>query len=92
MTRSLPGNVRELDTLLWRALSESDGDAVLALRERAEPAAPATPKEEPSAQQIRDALRDQAGSVTRAAAALGLPSRFALYRLMRRLGLSSPED
>jgi transcriptional regulator with AAA-type ATPase domain len=90
LTRSLPGNVRELDALLWRALSESDGDAVLALRERVEPTVRAP--EEPSAQRIRDALRDQAGSVTRAAAALGLPSRFALYRLMKRLGLSSPEE
>lgn len=83
--RAYPTNVRELDGILWRAIAASDGDAITS--------APDAPEEraeshsEPTADAIRAALAAQDGSVTRAAAALGLPSRFALYRLMKRLGL-----
>ena len=39
---------------------------------------------------IEAALARHAGRVTAAAEELGLPSRFALYRLMRRLGIERP--
>ena len=43
--------------------------------------------EAPSVEEIRQAVAAAGGSVTKAARALGMPSRFALYRLMRKHGL-----
>ncbi|APR81298.1 Nitrogen regulation protein NtrC [Minicystis rosea] len=40
---------------------------------------------------IEDTLARTHGNVTRAARELGLPSRYALYRLMRKLGIGSAE-
>ena len=54
---------------------------------RADAAAAAAP--EPSAEEIREALRAQHGRVTHAARALGLSSRYALYRLMKKHGIDS---
>jgi len=42
---------------------------------------------EPSADEIRDALGAVGGSVGKAASLLGLPNRFALYRLMKKHGI-----
>ena len=44
---------------------------------------------EPGADEIREALRAQHGRVTHAARALGLSSRYALYRLMKKHGIDS---
>jgi DNA-binding NtrC family response regulator len=44
---------------------------------------------EPGADEIREALRAQQGRVTHAARALGLSSRYALYRLMKKHGIDS---
>jgi DNA-binding NtrC family response regulator len=44
---------------------------------------------EPGAEEIREALRAQHGRVTHAARALGLSSRYALYRLMKKHGIDS---
>ena len=41
----------------------------------------------PTAAAIRACLAEQEGNVTRAAAVLGLSSRFALYRLMKKLDI-----
>ena len=43
---------------------------------------------EPTAEQIREVLRTSGGQVTEAARALGMSSRFALYRLMKKLGIA----
>jgi two-component system nitrogen regulation response regulator GlnG/two-component system response regulator HydG len=43
---------------------------------------------EPSAEQIRDALGAVGGSIGKAAGILGLSNRFALYRLMKKHGIS----
>jgi DNA-binding NtrC family response regulator len=45
----------------------------------------------PSAEQILAALHEERGSMTRAAKVLGLPSRYALYRLMQRLGIKKQD-
>lgn len=98
-------NLRELNALLWQAMSASAGDAIewtggatgaAAPGERggdtihaAEPGHPEAP--EPSAEEVRASLERHRGNVTRAAQALGLSSRYVLYRLMKRYGIGSEE-
>ena len=97
-------HIRELDTMLWRAMSESTGDAIewhrgaaasepvrppsspdeLASRPEATKAAAAP---EPDEAEIRARLGEHRGNVARAARALGLSSRYVLYRLMRKHGI-----
>jgi DNA-binding NtrC family response regulator len=45
------------------------------------------PYEEPSAERIRACLTEHGGNVSRAARALELPSRYVLYRLLRKHGI-----
>ncbi len=78
-------HVRELDALLWRAMAESAKDVAevpseMRLSGSYEPL-------EPSADQVRAILGEEKGNITRAARALGLSSRFALYRLMKKYGI-----
>lgn len=90
-------NVRELDALLWRAMSTSPGDAIEWVSD--EPAVhsgrieansemvevqdvPSVP--EPSEALVREALMAHENNVARAAKALGLSTRFVLYRLMAK--------
>jgi two-component system nitrogen regulation response regulator GlnG/two-component system response regulator HydG len=95
--RTFPANVRELETLLWSAMRGSPGDRVMLtdeVREAAAPQpqrAPRPPGAEPTADEIRESLRRNENSVTRAAQALGLPTRFVLYRLMNKLGIEIAE-
>jgi DNA-binding NtrC family response regulator len=99
-------HIRELNALLWRAMSTSTGDAIAwndasPSREpppsssdgASEPSAAASPPEapEPSAEEVRASLEQHQGNVTRAAQALGLSSRYVLYRLMKRYGIGSAE-
>ena len=96
-------NIRELNALLWRAMSASTGDAI-DWQEGAPPvrtAPPSTPKDDPSgsapeapdptAEQVRAALAEHRGNILRTAQALGLSSRYVLYRLMKRYGIG-PEE
>jgi two-component system response regulator HydG len=99
LRRSFETNVRELDALLWNAMGESQGDAVPLTRAMATPdpveareprrpaITPAEPAREPTADEIRASIEGHRGNVRRAAAALGLTSRYALYRLMRKHGI-----
>ena len=90
-------NIRELDGLLWKAIADSPRNFVMLTRtlreelaDRAEAAANAvapTQAAEPSAQEIIDGLNRNANHVARTAEALGLSSRYALYRLMRKHGI-----
>jgi two-component system nitrogen regulation response regulator GlnG/two-component system response regulator HydG len=94
--RTYPLNVRELETLLWSAMRGSSGDRVILtdeIRETAPPApAAARPRSgEPTADEIREALRRHDDNLTKAARALGLPSRFVLYRLIKKLGIEIAE-
>jgi two-component system response regulator HydG len=91
-----PTNTRGLDGLLWRSMSESEDDTValpaeLRPKERAfsEPAIrlPKEPVAEPTADEIKTQLELAEGNITQAARALGLSSRFALYRLMKKHGM-----
>jgi two-component system nitrogen regulation response regulator GlnG/two-component system response regulator HydG len=87
-------HVRELGVILWVALETSPGRA-LALTaevraaldlETAPPALPTDP-EQLDAEAVRKALSDADNNVSAAARALGLSSRFVLYRLMKRVGV-----
>jgi DNA-binding NtrC family response regulator len=89
---SYPTNVRELSALLWSAMMGSAGDRVMLtgeIRERSAPAAaPNRPRaDEPAPEEIREALRRHENNLTTAARTLGLPTRFVLYRLIKKLGI-----
>ena len=86
-------HVRDLDQMLWRAMSTGRGSVIDDTHEVQEgfpvqAGAMGAARVEPSADEVREALRLQDGNVTQAARLLGLPSRFVLYRLMRKLGVS----
>ncbi|MEA2750455.1 MAG: hypothetical protein QOI41_4598, partial [Myxococcales bacterium] len=83
LVRDYETHIRELDALIWRAMAGSPGDTVLLtddLRQEARR------EIEPTAVELRAALKS-AGSVQNAAKALGLKSRYALYRLMKKHGI-----
>jgi len=84
-------HVRELAGILWRAVASSpkhyvdrtaEVDALLSID------APAPRAEAPGAAEIDAALERAGGNVTRAARELGMSSRDALYRLMKKLGVA----
>jgi DNA-binding NtrC family response regulator len=102
--QELPSNVRELDAILWKAISEAPDSELLAPAEwkperasspSSAPPAATPPPSEPSADDLRAALASVDNSVGKAARVLGLPNRFALYRLMKKHGIgdksSEPE-
>jgi MoxR-like ATPase len=90
LLRTYDNNIRELDALLWRAMAASPGDTVVLIEElRGESSAKS--RTEPEAEQIRAALKHAEGSVSVAARALGVKSRFALYRLMKKYGIEGGE-
>ncbi|WP_437588825.1 sigma 54-interacting transcriptional regulator [Sorangium sp. So ce1000] len=106
MRRRYATNLRELDALLWRAMSTSQGSEIewsegsppvaapppAAIDEPDSPAGASEPPPDvpdPSAERVRASLEEHRGNVTRAAQSLGLSSRYVLYRLMRKYGLSA---
>lgn len=89
LSEPLPGNARDLETLVWKAIEESPGDELdlagsAATRGRPARTPSATSSEALSREDVLRALEANGKSVTRAARALGLSSRFALYRLMEK--------
>ncbi|HNS98848.1 MAG TPA: sigma 54-interacting transcriptional regulator [Polyangiaceae bacterium] len=85
-------HVRDLEQVLWRAMSTSRRHRIEDTPEVQEAypvASPIVTLEQPelTPQQIRQALDAHGGNVTHTARALGLSSRFALYRLMKKWGL-----
>jgi two-component system nitrogen regulation response regulator GlnG/two-component system response regulator HydG len=92
-----PTNTRQLEAVIWKAMSDAPGNEICPPPEwRNGPAsalpgaadgAPSRPAAEPSVDDIRAALAAVGGSVGKAARVLGLPSRFALYRLMKKQGI-----
>jgi DNA-binding NtrC family response regulator len=90
-------HVRELDALLWRAMAGSTGEVVTLAEEVVAQLADPAPRDaaslerlpagEPGPDDIRASLERNGGNLVRAARALGLPSRFALYRLVKKHGL-----
>jgi DNA-binding NtrC family response regulator len=113
LQRHYTANIRELDAILWRAMSESHGDVIEAPSELravgpsagpvaaqgSEPAlpvdayevvsAPLESRPEPGPDDIRAALARHDGRVAQAARTLGLTSRYALYRLMKKHGIET---
>ncbi len=86
-------HVRELESILWTALATSRGgfvDFTDEVRARVSPPRPpiARSKTEISADEIRNALSRNAGIKDKAWRELGLPSRFALHRLIKKYGIS----
>jgi DNA-binding NtrC family response regulator len=96
-------NIRELEALLWRCMAASSGDAVewatdlarsTPVKTQDEAArGPTAPEEdtsvELSAEQIQASLAAHGGNISRAAHTLGLSSRYALYRLLKKHGIDA---
>ena len=89
LVRTYDTHVRELEAILWRAMAGSPGDTVLLTDELRQESRGRDA--EPSVEQLRAALRS-AGSVKNAARVLGLKSRYALYRLMKKHGIEADEE
>lgn len=105
MAHSYTTNIRELDALLWRAMSTSAGTVIEWPEDAPAPNATASmptdsandelppemtePVKEPSEAEVRESLAAHDGNIVRAAKALGLSSRYVLYRLMRKYGIES---
>lgn len=90
-------HVRELDALLWQAMADAAGDE-LDLSEGVEQrldgageggAAGEVASDEIDATRLQAVLSATRGNKTEAARQLGLSSRFALYRLMKRLNVDA---
>lgn len=95
MRHELTTHTRELERLLWRALTESPEDELRCtesidhfLAAAAETGSASQP--EPDRAAVEAALAHADGNVTRAAERLGLKNRFALYRLMKKHGIEGP--
>jgi two-component system nitrogen regulation response regulator GlnG/two-component system response regulator HydG len=95
--RDYPGNVRELEAQLWKAMAASADDVVAyhdstfprgSAAGSADGAAGRARNREPSEGEIREALSKTGSNVARAAKELGL-SRYALYRRIVKLGIDS---
>lgn len=82
----LPTNVREIEALLWTAIAASPASRLELPTGKSRIAARKKARLGPD--EIRAALAARDGSVELAAAELGLPNRFALYRLMKKHGLA----
>ncbi len=107
LRRDLPLNVRELDALLWRAMESAPRDTLVLTDEVLSDTMAVPPKEElakgdvpiearpeprePTADEIRATLEREGLSITKTAKALGLTSRYALYRLLKKNGIPIPE-
>lgn len=91
LRHDLTHHVREIDTLLWQAIGASKG-RYIAFAEAVK-AAVKIPEPGPelegdiSEEAIRLCLERHDGKVTRAYRELGLKSRYALYRLMKKHGI-----
>jgi two-component system nitrogen regulation response regulator GlnG/two-component system response regulator HydG len=84
-------NTRGFAQVLWQAVADSRGDTVeltAGVAEQLAQAAPVHAAAEIGRAQIEAALSAAQGNVTRAARALG-KNRFALYRLMKKLGVDA---
>jgi DNA-binding NtrC family response regulator len=85
--RPLVGNARELRNLLWQAISASEGDVLQLSPEVADVSAEAGAAVDLTALQIQAALHANGGSLEKTWRQLGLSSRFALMRLMKKSAL-----
>ena len=88
-------HVRELTGLLWASFASSRGDTLELTPEVSERmashAADEPPRVGPTAEEIRAALLKHRGVQARAYRELGLPSRHALRRVMKKLGMAGSD-
>jgi DNA-binding NtrC family response regulator len=90
LREELATNMRQVEAVLLDGMSESPGNDIQSPRQwpsegaSAAPGRTTPPPAELSVDRIRAALDAAGNNVVQAAHALGLPSRFALYRLMRK--------
>jgi DNA-binding NtrC family response regulator len=99
LLRALSGHgyrthVRELEAFLWRSLQASSGDTLELTSELASDlTVPEAPRraESVGAQEIRDSLLRHEGVKDKVWRELGLSSRHALHRLMKKLGIEDAE-
>jgi transcriptional regulator with AAA-type ATPase domain len=88
-------HVRELEALLWRSIQTSSGDVLELTRQLApelrEAAAP-RPLQSITLEEVRASLERHAGVKDKVWRELGLSSRHALHRLLKKLGLESEAD
>ena len=66
-----------------------EGSADVPSADESEPVEAEADAPEPTAEEIRASLQGTGGNIVRAAYALGLSSRYALYRLMRKHGIEA---
>ncbi len=91
LRRDYPLNIRDLDSALWTAIAGSRGELIeMTARLGAGSFVPPdsggpTPSVTP--EQIEEALLEHRGNISAAYKSLGLPSRYALYRLIKAHGL-----
>jgi DNA-binding NtrC family response regulator len=89
--RGYSTHVRELDAILWQAMTTSTSTMVMLppepVRAATRPAPRRAPAREPTVEEIRAAARQHGGNLAQAARALGLANRYALYRLLKRHGV-----
>jgi two-component system nitrogen regulation response regulator GlnG/two-component system response regulator HydG len=82
------GNLRGLRNLLWSALSRTEHDSLELPSNAGAPGDPEADAPDPTgAERIQQALSTHDGSLERTWRALGLSSRFALMRLMKKHGI-----
>jgi DNA-binding NtrC family response regulator len=81
-----PGNVRELRALLWHSVSKSTGGALEwpAETRTSVPPEPGELAGNDEARELERVLQENGGSIEKSWRALGLSSRFALMRLLRK--------
>jgi two-component system, NtrC family, response regulator HydG len=88
-------NVRELEAILWRSLTTSPGDALALTAEvqgmLGSTLAPAARTSPPTAEELREAIRRHGGVKERVWRELGLASRYALRRLLKKHGIADPD-
>ncbi len=96
LRRSYGANVRELDALLWRSMAASHAEVLEPPADlfenpppepSAERPAPASARPALTPDVIRASLARHEGRVADAARELGLASRYALYRLVKKHGI-----
>ena len=78
----LEGNARELRNVLWQAIASTDTDELALASEQAAPQSYCEPEVRVS--ELQAALEANQGSLEKTWRALGLSSRFALMRLMKK--------
>ncbi len=87
LRRQYPLNVRDLDSALWTAIAGSRGELIEMTAKLGAGSFVPPDSEGPApavtAEQIEEALVEHRGNISAAYKALGLPSRYALYRLIK---------